>query len=89
MKLLSKIFGWMFSIGKDKYMHIVVGSLTAGLSLIVFCWFPIWANLIISVLLVLSSALLKDLVIDDKPDWVDIVCTIVGGLFVWLPVIIV
>lgn len=79
----------MFSIGKDKYMHIVVGSLIASLSLIVFCFLPLWANLIISVLLVLSSALMKDLVIDDKPDWVDIVCTIVGGLFVWLPVIIV
>lgn len=79
----------MFAIGKDKYMHISVGSLIASLSLIIFCWLPIWANLIISVLLVLSSALIKDLVIDDKPDWVDIVCTIVGGLFVWLPVIIV
>ncbi len=88
MKLLSNVFGWLFAIGKDRYMHIVVGSLIASLSLIVFCWLPMWANMLISVIVVSAAALIKDYAIDITPDWVDIVCTSVGGLMVWLPVII-
>lgn len=89
MMLLSKFFGWIFSIGKDKYLYIVMGALIACLSLIIFSWLPLWANLLISIVIITSSALLKDLVIDDKPDWVDILCTILGGVIVCLPVIIV
>lgn len=89
MILLSKIFWWMFSIGKDKYLHIVMGALIACLSLIIFSWLPLWADLLTSVVIIMSSALLKDLVIDDKPDWMDILCTILGGVIVCLPVIIV
>ena len=89
MRLLNKIFAWLYGIGIDRYLHIVFGVLIACITLIAMCWLPIWANMIISAVVVVAAALLKDLVIDDNPDWVDIVCTIVGGLLVWLPVIVV
>lgn len=88
MKLLSKIIGWLYGIGIDRYMHMVFGGLIASVCLCVFCWLPLWANMLISVMVVLSAALIKDLLIDDKPDVWDILCTVSGGVPVWLPFII-
>lgn len=88
MRHLSKLFGWFFAIGKDRYMHITLGTLIACLTLCAFCFLPMWANMLVSLCVVSAAALIKDLVIDDKPDWVDVVCTWIGGLCVWLPVII-
>ena len=88
MKWLSKIFTALYGIGKDRYMHIVVGTLIACLSLVVFCWLPLWANLLISVIMVLAAAVIKDCVIDAQADVCDIVCTAMGGVMVWTPYIV-
>lgn len=88
MRLLSKMFGWFFAIGKDRYMHITLGALIACLTLCVFCFLPMWANMLASVVVVAAAALIKDLVIDSTADWVDILCTWLGGAIVWLPVIL-
>lgn len=87
-RLLSKILTALFAVGQDKYMHVTFGALIASVALCLFCWLPAWASMLISVLLVLSAALIKDLVIDSKPDWHDIVAGVVGGLIVWMPVIL-
>lgn len=88
MKFLNKIFKWLFTIDKDKYMHAVIGALIASLFLSVFCFLPSWINFIISAIMVISSALIKDLIIDVKPDFIDILYTLGGGIIVWLPWII-
>lgn len=84
-KWLSKIFTALFAVGKDKYMHITFGALIASVALCLFCWLPAWASVLISVLLTLSGALIKDFVIDEKADLSDILCTIIGGIIVWCP----
>lgn len=88
MRLLNKLFGWFLAIGKDRYIHIVLGTMIASVLLCVFAWLPLWINLLISLVVVLAAALLKDLVIDSTADWVDILCTWLGGSLIWLPVIL-
>ena len=88
MRLLSKLFGWLNLIGKDRYMHVVLGAFIASVTLCLFCQFPMWADISISILIVLTAALVKDCLIDSKADILDIVSTLIGGIMVWLGYIV-
>ena len=88
MRLLSRLFGWFLAIAKDRYIHPVLGTTIASVILCIFSWLPLWINILISFVVVLAAALLKDLVIDSTADWVDILCTWFGGALLWLPVIL-
>ena len=86
--MIERLFDCLYRVGKDKYMHIVFGAVIASVLLCVFFWLPLWANILISVVCVSACALIKDLVIDDATDYKDILCTILGGALLWLPIII-
>lgn len=89
MNWLSKIFAVFGKIGKDRYMHFTFGAIIASIAMVATCWLPAWVMIVAAVISVLTAGLIKDLVIDEEPDSIDILCTIGGGIAVWLPVILV
>ena len=83
-KWLSKLFGKILAVGENRYVHSTIGALIASIMCCVFCWLPLWANLLISVLVVSGLAVYKEYGLDSNADLLDIAFTIVGGAIVWV-----
>lgn len=84
MRELSRIFGWLLSWGVDRYAHMSLAMMIAGVMLAVFCWLPWWASLAISVLITIASIVVKDFAIDAKADMVDVVFGLIGAALAWV-----
>lgn len=82
--MLNKIFAWLLSWGVDRYAHFALASVIASVMLIVFCWLPYWASLLISAVVSSSAILVKDYVLDSKADLVDIAWGYAGATMVWV-----
>ena len=83
-KWLSKLFGKILAVGENRYVHSTIGALIASIMCCAFCWLPLWANLLISVLVVSGLAVYKEYGLDSNADLLDIAFTIVGGAIVWV-----
>lgn len=87
-KNLYKIFGYLLNIGSDKYLHFITGSLVTSLiyivSLLICPAIVFWIPLLTSFIVVFALALIKDFMLDAYHDWWDIVCTMLGWLFIFL-----
>jgi hypothetical protein len=88
--IFTKIVGWMNKIGADKYKHFAVGAVIASAALIVAvplgAWWR-WLPLLVSMIAVLTAAILKERKIDPKADMQDILWTLAGGGMVWLAIL--
>ena len=87
-RLINKLVGWLNAIAKDKYQHFAVGAVIASAALIVAvpsgAW---WLPLIVSMIAVLTAAVVKERKIDPKADMQDILWTLAGGGMVWLAIL--
>ena len=85
--LIAKILTRLNSIPKDKYQHFAVGAVLAAVALIVahplqawWRWFP----LLVSMIAVVTAAVVKERRIDHEADLYDILWTLAGGGVVWI-----
>lgn len=63
-------------IGIDKIVHFLVGALIVALVS------PLgWSYVGGAVLVVVFISVLKELILDDKRDWYDVLCAIIGCAF--------
>lgn len=85
-RLINKLIGWLNAIAKDKYQHFAVGAVIASAALIVAAWWR-WLPLIVSMIAVLTAAVVKERKIDPKADMQDILWTLAGGGMVWLAIL--
>lgn len=89
-RLINKLIGWLNAIAKDKYQHFAVGAVIASAALIVAiplgAWQQ-WLPLLVSMIAVLTAAILKERKIDPKADMQDILWTLAGGGMVWLAIL--
>lgn len=86
-KVIEKLIGWLNVVPKDKYQHFTLGAIIASLALIITapligCWR--WMPLAISVVALVSLAMVKEYAVDSKVDMNDILWTIGGGYTVWV-----
>lgn len=83
-RLINKLVGWLNAIAKDKYQHFAVGAVIASAALIVAvplgAWWR-WLPLIVSMIAVLTAAVVKERKIDPKADMQDILWTLAGGVW--------
>ena len=90
--LLNQLFRWLDRISKDKYQHFALGSFLAMFSFVVI--FPLfecighdtayWIGLGLSVAATMGLEVFKEFYVDVKPDWRDILATMLGGSIVWV-----
>lgn len=89
--IFTKIVGWMNKIGADKYKHFAVGAVIASAALIVAvplgAWWR-WLPLIVSMITVMTAAVVKERKIDPKADMQDILWTLAGGAVGWVVFIV-
>ena len=89
-RLINKLVGWLNAIAKDKYQHFAVGAVIASAALIVAvplgAWWR-WLPLLVSMIAVLTAAVVKERKIDPKADMQDILWTLAGGGMVWLAIL--
>lgn len=89
-RLINKLIGWLNAIAKDKYQHFAVGAVIASAALIVAvplgAWWR-WLPLIVSMIAVMTAAVVKERKIDPKADMQDILWTLAGGGMVWLAIL--
>jgi hypothetical protein len=78
-RLINKLIGWLNAIAKDKYQHFAVGAVIA-----LWRWLP----LLMSMVAVLTAAILKERKIDPKADMQDILWTLAGGAVGWVVFIV-
>lgn len=94
---ISKIFNLLASIGKDKYQHDAIGSRIAAWSFIVIMLIGFigysrtifWIAFASSMVSTIFCALWKDCVYDEYADWRDIAATIIGGIRIWVTIIVI
>ena len=90
-RLINKLIGWLNAIAKDKYQHFAVGAVIASAALIVAvplgAWWQ-WLPLLVSMIAVLTAAILKERKIDPKADMQDILWTLAGGAVGWVVFIV-
>lgn len=83
---MKKIIAWLNAIAKDKYQHFAVGAAIAFIVLIVAMplgsWWR-WVPLLLSVIAVMTAAVVKERNIDSKVDMQDILATLAGGVIIW------
>ena len=88
-RLINKLIGCLNAIAKDKYHHFAVGAVIASAALIVAvplgAWW--WLPLLVSMIAVLTAAVVKERKIDPKADMQDILWTLAGGGMVWLAIL--
>lgn len=82
--LLDNVCRYLLRYGADKYVHALVSSIIAAVSTIAMCWLPWWACLVTSMLVTSALICVKEWLVDDDVDVVDIVFGFVGALIVWL-----
>ena len=90
-RLINKLVGWLNAIAKDKYQHFAVGAVIASAALIVAV--PLgalwrWLPLLMSMVAVLTAAVVKERKIDPKADMQDILWTLAGGVVGWVVFIV-
>ena len=90
-RLINKLIGWLNAIAKDKYQHFAVGAVIASAALIVAV--PLgalwrWLPLIVSMIAVLTAAVVKERKIDPKADMQDILWTLAGGAVGWMAFVV-
>lgn len=94
--VLNQLFRWLDKIGKDKYQHFALGTMIATLGFIVAM--PLfrfightgafWVCFGISVAATLGLEAFKEFRVDVKPDWRDILATMLGGSMVWISLLV-
>lgn len=87
-KWLSELFGKILAVGENRYVHSTIGALIASIMCCAFCWLPLWANIMASVIVVSGLAVYKEYGMDAKADLIDIAFTIAGGAVVWVTLIV-
>ena len=88
-KWLSKLFGKILAVGENRYIHSTIGALIASIMCCALCWLPLWANIMASIIVVSGLAVYKEYGMDGKADLIDIAFTIVGGIIVILPILLI
>ena len=83
-RLINKLIGWLNAIAKDKYQHFAVAALIVAVPL--GAWWR-WLPLIVSMIAVMTAAVVKERKIDPKADMQDILWTLAGGGMVWLAIL--
>lgn len=78
----------LLAIGENRYIHSTIGAIIASIMCCAFCWLPLWANILISVLVVSGVAVYKEYGMDRKADLIDIAFTVGGGTVVWVTLIV-
>lgn len=78
----------LLAIGENRYVHSTIGAVIASIMCCAFCWLPLWANLLISVLVVSGTAVYKEYGMDSQADLIDIAFTVGGGAVVWVTLIL-
>lgn len=90
-RFINKLVGWLNAIAKDKYQHFAVGAVIASAALIVAVplgvWWR-WLPLLVSIIAVLTAAVVKERKIDPKADMQDILWTLAGGAVEWVVLIV-
>lgn len=88
-QFINKILMLLNSIGKDKYQHECLGGWIFLISFgLLFIFMPaLWASSI-AFAIVFTAALIKDIVIDDYADLVDIFATMLGALKIYIPILL-
>ncbi|MFR5934936.1 MAG: hypothetical protein ACLUGU_04620 [Alistipes shahii] len=90
-RLINKLIGWLNAIVKDKYQHFAVGAVIASAALIVAVplgvWWR-WLPLLVSIIAVMTAAVVKERKIDLKADMQDILWTLAGGAVEWVVFIV-
>lgn len=81
---MKEWFEKLLAIGEHRYVHSTIGAIIASIMCCAFCWLPLWANLMISVLVVSGVAVYKEYGMDSKADLIDIAFTVGGGAIVWI-----
>ena len=90
-RLINKLIGWLNAIAKDKYQHFAVGAVIASAALIVAVPLGAWWRLLpllVSIIAVMTAAILKERKIDPKADMQDILWTLAGGVVGWVVFIV-
>lgn len=85
---MKEWFEKLLAIGEHRYVHSTIGAIIASIMCCALCWLPLWANLLISVLVVSGTAVYKEYGIDSQADLVDIAFTVGGGAVVWVTLIV-
>lgn len=79
------------AIAKDRYQHFAVGAVITSAALIVAvplgAWWR-WCPLMVSMIAVLTAAVVKERKIDQKADMQDILWTLAGGAVGWVVLIV-
>ena len=90
---MKRVFGWIFAqldkVGKDKYQHFTLGAIIAAVVFVAIAaigradvaW---WLSLIV----VFCAETFKEFVLDAKPDWKDVMATMLGWASVGMPLLI-
>lgn len=84
-RLINKLIGWLNAIAKDKYQHFAVGAVIVAVPL--GAWWR-WLPLLVSIIAVLTAAVVKERKIDPKADMQDILWTLAGGAVEWVVLIV-
>lgn len=82
--MIKNLLKKLLAIGENRYVHSTIGAVIASIMCCVFCWLPLWANLLISVLVVSGVAVYKEYGMDSQADLIDIAFTVGGGAIVWI-----
>ena len=85
---MEELFKRLIAYGENRYVHSTIGAAIASIMCCAFCWLPLWANLLISVLVVSGLAVYKEYGMDSQADLIDIAFTVGGGAVVWICLII-
>lgn len=94
--IIKKLVSLLDKIGKDKYQHFALGAMIATLGFIVakplFRFMghtaAFWACFGISIAATLGLEAFKEFRVDVKPDWKDILATMLGGSMVWISLLV-
>ena len=85
---MKELIEKLLAVGENRYVHSTIGAVIASIMCCAFCWLPLWANLMISVLVVSGVAVYKEYGMDSQADLIDIAFTVGGGAVVWVTLIL-
>ncbi len=86
---MKKIIELLNTIAKDKLLHFAIGAVLSALTFVVLvlCGVPTWIAVAVAVVVDTVAALWKDYRYDARPDWWDILTTLLGGAIVWIAIL--
>lgn len=88
--LIDRLLNLLNGIGKDKYQHFTAGAAIAALTVLAALPLDAWWRglpLLVSMIAVVTAAVLKERRIDPETDLNDILWTLGGGAAVWAAMI--